>query len=347
MDIARLFLELLCAFLGGALAASLGALGGFVLFGLVGVVGFLAAVITGDAHWLAALAGSVLLRPSSCFLGGVVAAAWARRRGYLRCGKDIGRPLLEFRRAELLLAGGLGGTVGWLVNLALDAALGGRVDTVGLAVCLVPLVLKQAWDLRRSSDCEGRSHAVLSPYRFFERLASPRGKVVVCLLASVGTASLALLLVHHPVAGPYAGLAGFCLSAFSLGVLFLGIPLPATHHFTGPAGAAVMVALPALRSGSALGALTGLLCWAAFAGALGLAASEVLGRLFFDNGDIHVDPPAMGIVASTAVVLSVLPASGVFALGLPVQCAVALVGIAACILLPRLALRGAGSRSAA
>ncbi|MBK8477100.1 MAG: hypothetical protein IPL39_12620 [Opitutaceae bacterium] len=172
MDPARLLLEMLSAFLGGALAAALGALGGFVLFGLVGVVGFLAAICTGDTHWLAALTGSVLLRPSSCFLGGVVAAAWARRRGYLRCGKDIGRPLLEFRRAELLLAGGLGGVAGWLANLGFDAVLAGRLDTVGLAVCVVPLLLKRAWDLGRSSDCAGTSHAVPSPYRFFERLAS-------------------------------------------------------------------------------------------------------------------------------------------------------------------------------
>ncbi|MBK8477101.1 MAG: hypothetical protein IPL39_12625 [Opitutaceae bacterium] len=145
---------------------------------------------------------------------------------------------------------------------------------------------------------------------------------------------------------PYAGLAGFCLSALSLGVLFLDIPWPVTHHFTGPAGVAVMVVLPVLGGEPGLGALAGLLGWAIFAGALGLAASEVLGRLFFENGDIHVDPPAMGIVASTAVVLGVLPGSGVLALGWPVQVALGLGGAAACILLPRLTFLRASDRPA-
>ncbi|MBK8478140.1 MAG: hypothetical protein IPL39_18085 [Opitutaceae bacterium] len=223
----------------------------------------------------------MLLRPSSCFLGGVVAAAWARRRGYLRCGKDIGRPLLEFRRAELLLAGGLGGVAGWLANLGFDAVLAGRLDTVGLAVCFVPLLLKRAWDLGRSSDCAGTSHAVLSPYRFFERLASARGKVVVCLLASVGTASLSLYLVDQAVLAPHAGLAGFCLSALSLGVLFLNIPLPVTHHFTGPAGSGGHGHSPRAgrraRSGR-LGRAAGLgdLRWGAGPGRLGGARTSVL-----------------------------------------------------------------------
>ncbi len=336
MDLPRLLADLVCAFLGGALAASLGALGGFVLFGFVGVAGFAAVLLTGESHWLAALTASALLRPSSCFLGGVVAAAWARRRGHLRCGKDIGRPLLEFRRAGLLTVGGIGGAAGFLVNQVFDSVLGGRLDTVGLAVCTVPLVLKYAWGLRASTDCAGTSHAVPSPYRFFERLASPRGKGVVCVLASVATASLTLALANHPQAAPFAGLAGFCLSALSLVVLFLGVPLPVTHHFTGPAGAAAAVCLAAQAGATGAEGLAGLLGWAVFAGTLGLGASELLGRLFFEEGDIHVDPPAMGIVASTAIVLGVLPSAGVLSLPVPAQVAMALVGASAALLLPHL-----------
>ncbi len=336
MDLPRLLADLLGAFLGGALAASLGALGGFVLFGFVGVAGFIAVLLSGDAHWLAALTGSALLRPSSCFLGGVVAAAWAKRRGHLHCGKDIGRPLLEFRRGGLLIVGGFGGVAGFLANLAFDSVLGGRVDTVGLAVCAVPLVLKFAWNLRTSADCAGSSHAVPSPYRFFERLASPRGKGTVCVLASVAAASLTLALANHPGAAPFAGLAGFCLSALSLVVLFLGVPLPVTHHFTGPAGTATAVCLAAQAGPSGVEGLAGLLAWAVFAGALSLGASEFLGRLFFEVGDIHVDPPAMGIVASTAIVLGVLPTAGVLHLPVPMQATMALAGAVATLLLPRL-----------
>jgi len=330
----HLLLDLACAFLGGALAASVGALGGFILFGLVGVTGFLSLLLGGDAAWLQGLTGTVLLRPSSCFLGGAVAAAWARRSGLLRCGKDIGRPLLEFRNPTLLLVGGLAGIAGFLANLALDAFLAGKVDTVGLVVFGLPLLLKQIWGLGRSSDCAATSHAVPSPYRFFERLATRKGKPVVCLLSGLGAATLTLALATRPDTAPYAALAAFCLSSASLVVLHLGIPVPVTHHYTGPAGAAVVSLAPMLSSLPPMPALLCLLGWALLAAALGLAGADLLGRLWFDEGDIHVDPPAMGIVVSTAVVLGLLPVTGVLQLPPSLQTILACGGIVLCCLVP-------------
>lgn len=342
---AHLLLDLACAFLGGLLAASVGALGGFILFGLVGVTGFLCLLLGGDSGWLQGLTGSVLLRPSSCFLGGVVATAWARRKGLLRCGKDIGRPLLEFRKPSLLLVGGVAGIAGFLANLALDSVLAGKVDTVGLVVFALPLLLKQAWGLQRSSDCEAVSHAVPSPYRFFEHLSSPQGKSLVCALSGLGAATLTLVLASRPETAPYAGLAAFCLSSLSLLVLHLGIPIPVTHHYTGPAGAAVVALAPLLSPMDPYAALVCLLGWALLASGLGLAAADLLGRLWFEKGDIHVDPPAMGIVASTAVVLGLIPVSGVLSLGPASQSAIACLGVALCVVVPPLLLRKPASRA--
>lgn len=341
----HLLLDLACAFLGGMLAASLGALGGFILFGLVGVTGFLSVLLGGDASWLQGLTGTVLLRPSSCFLGGVVATAWARKKGLLRCGKDIGRPLLEFRKPSLLLVGGLAGLAGFLANLALDAVLAGKVDTVGLVVFSIPLLLKHAWGLKHSSDCGAASHAVPSPYRFFERLSSKDGKLLVCALSGFGAATLSLMLASRPDTAAYAGLAPFCLSSLSLVVLHLGIPIPVTHHYTGPAGAAVVTLAPLLSSMEHTAALVCLLGWALLASALGLAGADLLGRLWFEKGDIHVDPPAMGIVASTAVVLGLIPASGVLRLGHSTQTSIACLGLALCFVLPPLLLRKPAART--
>ena len=77
---------------------------------------------------------------------------------------------------------------------------------------------------------------------------------------------------------------------------------------------------------------------ALLASALGLAGADLLGRLWFDKGDIHIDPPAMGIVASTAVVLGLIPTSGVLRLGASTQTSIACLGVALCFVLPPILL---------
>jgi hypothetical protein len=312
------------AVIGGCLGAVLGALGGFLLFGLLGVLGFLYLLIGHSDVWIAAVTGSVLLRPSVCFVGGVIATAYARKRGLIQCGKDIGRPFISYRRFDILAVGGVAGLAGYLVNRGLDALFAGRIDTIALTVFLIPLFIKYLWQMMKTNDCEASSHAVPSPYRFFEKFSRPAGKTLVSLIMGLCTSLLTFGLFLIPETKPYAGLMVFFFSAVFLFPLFMGIPIPATHHFSGPAGAASMIWLSLNSGNPGAWGIALLALWGIAAAQIGLLASDIMGNLFFREGDIHIDPPAMGILIATAIMLGGLPLTGVYNAGIKGQVIVSL-----------------------
>jgi hypothetical protein len=324
MEWSALLLDCVTAFLGGSLGAAVSALGGFLLFGLLGLLGLGYLLVGGNDVWINAAVGTVLLRPSVCFLGGLVAAAYARKRGLIACGKDIGRPFISYRRIELLAVAGGAGLAGYLVNRGLDLLCRGGVDTVALTVVLIPLGLKYVWGLTRSNDCEASSHAVPSPFRFFERFSRPRGKTLLSIAVALLSTVLTGALYSVPSTRAYAGLGLFLISAVSLFPLFMGLPVPATHHFSGPAGVAAMAWLTMHGRNPAGWDLLIVALWGIAAAQVALLGAEMLEKVFFTEGDIHVDPPAMGIVVSTAIMLGALPLSGVYGAGMWAQAAVAL-----------------------
>jgi hypothetical protein len=147
------------------------------------------------------------------------------------------------------------------------------------------------------------------------------------LVASALTWRLSL----DPRTAPFAGLLGFCLSALFLYFLFLSVPIPVTHHFSGPAGAAVVTWL-SMHGGTASGGseVLLLLLWGMAAAQLGMLAGDWMGKWFFDEGDIHVDPPAMGIMLSTALIMGILPLTDVYVAPLGMQMAICVGIILAC-----------------
>lgn len=305
------------AAIGGGLGAALSALGGFVLFGVLGVLGVLWLLF---AHSDPAV-GPTLIPPSVCFLGGVVATAYARKRGLIVCGKDIGRSFLPHRRADIFAVGAVAGVVGHGVHRGLDALCAGRVDTVALTVVLIPLFLKFAWRLTRTNDCDGISHAVPSPYRFFERLGQPVGKTLTALGVGAVAALATGALWSIPEMRPTAGLFVFFVSATLLFPVFLKVPMPATHHYSGPAGAVAVLWLSA--SVDRGGGMWLLALWGAAAAQIALLAGNLLETLLFTEGDIHVDPPSMGILVASVLLLGGIPGTGLFHAEAAVQVAVA------------------------
>lgn len=169
MNLASLLPDCGVAFIGGCLGAAVSALGGFLLFGLIGVLGFLYLLLVHNDIWIRAVTEGVLLTPSVCFVGGVVATAYARRMNLIQCGKDIGRSFVTYRRFDILAVGGCAGLAGYLVNRGIAALLAGSVDATALTVFALPLLLKYVWRMTRTNDCEASSHAVPSPYRFFRQ----------------------------------------------------------------------------------------------------------------------------------------------------------------------------------
>lgn len=332
MNWVELLLDCGVAIIGGCLGAAISALGGFLLFGLLGMLGFLYLLVAHSDIWIGAVTGSVFLKPSVCFLGGVVATAYARKKGLIRCGKDIGRSFVSYRRFDILAVGGCAGLAGYLVNRGINALLAGKVDAIALTVFLIPLFIKYHWRMTKTNDCAASSHAVPSPYRFFEKFSRPGGKTLVSLIIGLCTSLLTFGLFLVPETKPYAGLLVFFVSAVFLFPLFMGIPIPATHHFSGPAGAAAMIWLSSHGGSPGVWGLALVTLWGIAAAQIGLLAGDIMGKLFFTEGDIHVDPPAMGIFVATAIMLGGLPLTGVYSAGARVQIIVSLSMILAALI---------------
>ena len=332
MEIGKFFVDAVMAVIGGCLGASVSALGGFVLLGLAGTGGFIYMLVTGDTAWISVVGAGILLKPSSCFLGGVVATAYTRKKNLIQCGKDIGRSLVSFRRMDILLAGSLGGLAGYVLNTGLNIFLAGRVDTTALTIVIISLALKYVWGMTKTNDCEASSHAVPSPFRFFDKLSNPVGQIILSVLMGTAAVLVTWLLTLNAATAPFAGGLMFFFSALSLYVVFLGVPLPPTHHYTGPAGVITVYWLALHGNPSNFLSAAVLALWGIAAAAMGMAFCSLMGKLFFDEGDIHVDPPTMGIMLTTAVCLSLLPLTGVFRTGLLIQGGVGLALIIVSIL---------------
>ncbi len=318
----ELILDIILAFVGGIIGASIGALGGFVLFGVLGIVGYLSLFFAESDIWLTTLTSEVVFMPSVCFIGGAVATGYTRRLKLIECGKDIGRSLISIGKIRVIAVGGFGGVAGFFVTLFFNTVFKDKLDTVALTVVIVPLFLKYIWGLTKTNDCEGSSHVVPSPYRFFEKLSTWSGKVITALVVAVLTVTVTAILAVNPQTLPYSGSLMFFISALSLYLLFFQIPIPATHHFSGPTGIVTIEWF--LINGvelSLVGVLVPVL-WGVAISLVALLASDIVKRNLFDEGDIHVDPPAGGIVVATVLGLWIVTKLDIFYASVYVQVSV-------------------------
>ncbi len=62
-----------------------------------------------------------------------------------------------------------------------------------------------------------------------------------------------------------------------------------------------------------------LILWSVAFSLFAMNIADVMKSLLFDEGDIHVDPPAMGIVLSTGLALGIFPNIGVYDLSIALQ----------------------------
>lgn len=321
----RFIFECVMALVGGFVGASVSALGSFLIFGLLGTIGFFYLITLGDNTLLLAVTGGVLFLPHVSFVGGAVAIAYARKQGVIECGKDIGRSALSLQRWDVLAVGAVAGLAGYLVNRFLGIFLYEGVDTIALTVVLIPLILKYVWSLERTNDCEGSSHAVPSPFRFFERLQKPLGKVALSVAMGVIAALLVVIFHSAEETTHYSEMLLFFLAAASLYLLFMKYSIPATHHLAAASGAVLTSWLSENGMPTEPLFLLILFGWSTTFSLLAMSAADFLKRLFFDEGDIHVDPPAMGIVVTTLVAMGLFPMIGLYKATIGVQIIVILI----------------------
>ena len=288
-------MALIAAFGGGVLGAAMGAVPVFIFTGLLAVVGVAAAAAGGPE--LLQVAFGPVLGPHVSFGGGVAAAAYAGSRGYLKTGRDIASALMGIGRMDVLIVGGVFGSVGYGLHWALTASgIAAWTDAVALAVVISNMAARLAF---------GKSGP-------FGSVPAPAGRRfrpddsaswlpwqqewshVVVIGAGVGL--VAAYLTAKSGLGNGKEVLGFGISTVVLTFLVMGNKVPVTHHISMPA------ALGVIHGGGVLmGALFGI---------LGACLGEIASRLFLIHGDTHIDPPAVAI-ALVATILLLMRAVGV------------------------------------
>lgn len=291
------WMMLFAAFGGGLFGAALGALPAFVFTGFATLVGVATALAGVEYDVLGNVAFGPVFGPHISFAGGVAAAAYAKRRGELGDGKDIIEPLASLATWDVLIVGGVFGSLGYLAQWGLSQVLTDLTDIVALVVMLsgmlarivfgsTPLLGRVATEDGKGSRFDPSGDEVWVEYQQDWLQAGVLG-----LGSGFIAAFMALTILEaNPDATTAATVIGFGISAASLVFLALGASFPVTHHMT------ISAAYAAIASGS--------LWVGVLAGVAGGLLGELASRLFLIHGDTHIDPPATAIwvMASLALV---------------------------------------------
>jgi len=298
----------LAAFGGGFLGAAFGALFAFSFVGITLLAGIAIAISTGDASWISLISFGPFFGPHISFAGGVGAAAYAYRRGYLSGVRDIATPLVSLAKPDVLLVGGLFGVGGLIVHdiVSIIPWLGTHTDLPGITVVISGIAARLIFG--KTGIIGTNSEGLTGSAKFrpndkdcWVRYQEGWGNAAILSLG-VGLlsawATVALTQAFPEAAGSVV-LLGFGVSATSLVFLTLGAAVPVTHHMTliAALGAANFLTI----TGSPLAAVLIGTCFGIISG----LAGEAFSRLWQIRGDTHVDPPASAIWPMTVVVLTI------------------------------------------
>lgn len=308
-------LDLIVAAGGGAFAAAIGAQTSFTFTGfayLFGMAGLLAAPNSEAlGGFIDYVAFGPVFGPHIAWAGGAAATAYAGKMGYIEHGRLVAQPL-TLNRPDIFLVGAVFGMGGYATNIGLAQIPGfgeglGWTDTVALTVVLSHVVARVLFGVKTRSifgpypygplgTGEG-SHWVEHQERwsmttihgFFSGLIFAAGAVWV--IQNFGADS---------VIGGKIFLIGWAISALTLLYLSTGVPTPVTHHMTiiGALAAAKFLIVFSLSP------LAAVLIGAVFGAIAGLVG-EALARLMNNNGDTHIDPPALAIFPMTTVIFAI------------------------------------------
>jgi hypothetical protein len=299
--------SLILAFGGGFFAAAIGGLHAFIFTGFMVLAGHAILLSGGSADFLGNVAFGPVFGPHIAFAGGVAAVAYAARTAANKDvgGKDIGVPLIQLERPDVLAVGGVFGMFGYVLQFLLSKipVFGGLIDSVALTVLLSAFVVRLVFG--RASIFgnlpEGAGWGRFAPrddaawVRWHERFVPNTVLGLgVGLLAAGTVVKLAQVYPEWGQAGAAYTLF-FGLSAMSLFFLSLGLSFPVTHHMTIIAGLAALKFLPAVGP-------IGAMLIGAIAGMVSAWAGELFARLWHDHGNTHIDPPAAAIWIMTLLV---------------------------------------------
>lgn len=299
--------SLLLAAGGGFFAAAIGGLHAFIFTGFMVLAGHAIILAGGAPDFLGTVAFGPVFGPHISFAGGVAAVAYAARVTKSKDvgGKDIGVPLIQLERPDVLGVGAAFGMLGYVLQFLISKipGFGALTDSVALTVLLSAFIVRLAFG--RSGIFgnlpEGAGWGRFAPrddaawVRWHEKFVP---NTVLGLGAGLLAAGTVIALAQaYPEWGQNSAAYTlfFGISAISLLFLSLGLSFPVTHHMT------IIAALAALKFLPAVGPIGVMLIGAVF-GMFSAWAAELFARLWHNHGDTHVDPPAAAIWPMTFIV---------------------------------------------
>ncbi len=335
------------AFAGGAFGAAVGALEAFSLAGVLVVVGeavdVAAETVPGPSGDPAALGSSgltaltglgPLFGPHVAFAGGAAATAFAARQGYLDSDFDYHEAKHVTAalgpRADVMVVGGAFGVVG-VGLVAASVRLGLPFDPIFFGIVASGLLHRLLLGFPLVGTVRGETPLDMTPYERRVRRPPRAGgdggddrrrfavepwlphqyewERVALLGAVVGVVGAFLT---HRTGSPFLA---FGLAAATLLFHCAGVErVPVTHHAALVSSLAVVGLSGEASTPAAFAAATSLavalLVGAAF-GVVTALAAELAQRLFYAHADTHLDPPAVGILVGTSLVV-LLDLVGVF-----------------------------------
>lgn len=285
---------LILAAAGGVFGTMIGANYAFSFTGVTILLGFGVAAATGNTMVLDYVSFGPAFGPHIAFAGGVAAAAYAAKKGYLASGgKDVNTPLAGLGKPDVLLIGAVFGVGGYIFQRAVTHIpwFGTHTDSVAFTVVCSGILVRVLFGRT------GVFHSITAPEgttRWLDWQETPGQLLTVSAFSGLFASGVATMLVGYiaplsakpEVIAANAQAIPFALSALCIFFVAQGLKFPVTHHITISAALAAVLFFNASGSGflailigTVFGVLTG------FAG-------EYFARWTYAHGDTHIDPPA-------------------------------------------------------
>lgn len=264
------------SFCVGILGAMFGGVQTFICTGFAGVIVYTLKAAGVEPTLLGDSVLNTLLLPAIIFNGSAVATALAARKYPDKVkGWDITRSLIFLHDTGIMLVGGLGGTVGYLL-FSLFSYVGLPTDAGALSIIVCGVVTRLTLSTGRKWNPDATTYYREEGWQYWVF------QTINCLAVA---AVFAFILQQ---AGPEFYGAGFSVSALMLIFSYAGDgqKVPTTHQITSVVGTVL-----ALTGGNI-----------ALSVVFALIANHVylvFAKYLNEDCSTHIDPPAVGIIVGT------------------------------------------------
>jgi len=296
-------LQIFVAFGAGVFGTAYGGITAFVICGIVGLIGIAATYVGGPQYSnIITVAFGNWVGPHITFTAGVIAAAYAKKRGHLDDNplgaKDVLTPLIKFNDWTVLAVGGISGIL-LMAFYELCRAIKLPTDLLALTIvagCIAGRLIFSRTGLFGTLDDSLKEKASaanlwgrwLASEKTLVWLPWQRGWIDNIILSfGFGLGSAAATAVTG------SALIGWCITAIGLCALMTDRGGPVAHHIALPAAYGYL-ATQSIVLGGLFGIVGGLVC-------------EFFARVFHNHGDTHIDGPSSSIVVTTTMFMVLFP----------------------------------------